>query len=165
MTTRVNKFSKSFFGFTQKFKMRFLAKLAISRTRDHRHWIRKPKVAFLENLGRASPPSRELAFGYKLVAEKQSVKWRHHATPNGNHYRNYWMTPMKKQDRNLEIRKFEKNDHIEWAIKHLGKIIEWSSKKIWAWPVSLIWNWRTMLFHLVAATYLRRTVPSLYCEI
>ena len=119
--------------------MRFLAKLAISRTRDHRHWIRKPKVAFLENLGRASPPSRELAFGYKLVAEKQSVKWRHQATPN--HYRNYWMTPniiiiyvthgwslimMKKQDRNLEIRK--KKDHIEWAIKHLGNIIEWSFK-------------------------------------
>ena len=114
MTAGINKFSKSFFGFTQKFKMHFLAKLAISRARDHRHWIRKPKVAFLENLGRASPPSRELAFGYKLVAEKQSVKWRHHATPNGNHSRNYWMTPnnhylflfiMKKQDRNLEIRK------------------------------------------------------------
>ena len=121
MTTRVNKFSKSFFGFTQKFKMRFLAKLAISRARDHRHWIRKPKVAFLENLGRASPPSRELAFGYKLVAEKQSVKWRHHATPNGNHYRNYWMTPMKKQDRNFEIRNFEKriilNEPLNiWAI-------------------------------------------------
>ena len=120
MTAGINKFSKSFFGFTQKFKMHFLAKLAISRARDHRHWIRKPKVAFLENLGRASPPSRELAFGYKIVAEKQTVKWRHHATPNVNHYRNYWMTPniiiiyvthgwslimMKKQDRNLEIRK------------------------------------------------------------
>ena len=118
--------------------MRFLAKLAILRARDHLHWIHKPKVAFLENLGRASPPSRELAFGYKLVAEKQSVKWRHHATPNGNHYRNYWMTPMKKQDRNLEIRKFEKNDHIEWAIKHLGNIIEWSFKKIWAWPLPII---------------------------
>ena len=124
--------------------MRFLAKPAISRTRDHRHWIRKPKVAFLENLGRASPPSRELAFGYKLVAEKQTVKWRHHATPNVNHYRNYWMTPniiiiyvthgwsliiMKKQNWNLEIRKSEKKDHIEWAIKHLGNIIEWLSKK------------------------------------
>ena len=54
--------------------MRFLAKLAISRARDHLHWIHKPKVAFLENLGRDSPPSRELAFGYKLVAEKQTVK-------------------------------------------------------------------------------------------
>ena len=122
MTAGINKFSKSFVGLTQKFKMRFLAKLAISRTRDHRHWIRKPKVAFLENLGRASPPSRELAFGYKLVAEKQTVKWRHHATPNVNHYRNYWMTPniiiiyvthgwsliiIKKQDRNWKIQKSE----------------------------------------------------------
>ena len=40
----------------------------------------------------------------------------------------WFLIMMKKQDRNLEIRKFEKNDHIEWAIKHLGNIIEWSFK-------------------------------------
>ena len=117
---------RSFFGSTQKFKMRFLAKPAISRTRDHRHWIRKPKVAFLENLGRASPPSRELAFGYKLVAEKQTVKWRHHVTPNVNHYRNYYIYKSKKSKRRRR----------KCSIK--GNIIEWSFKKIWAWPVSLI---------------------------
>ena len=50
----------------------------------------------------------------------------------------WFLIIMKKQYRNLEIRKFEKNDHIEWAIKHLGNIIEWSFQKIWAWPVSLI---------------------------